>query len=82
MIEVGEQGNLSLLGNLSVAGTLDLNNGGTINLANNATATQKPETRKRATEDTTQQTIDKAGPPAREGKQDRAMAECRNHVRA
>ncbi len=38
LIEVGEQGNLSLLGNLAVAGTLDLNNGATINLANNATA--------------------------------------------
>ncbi|MBT4891336.1 MAG: LamG domain-containing protein, partial [Gammaproteobacteria bacterium] len=38
LIEVGEQGNLSLGGNLAVAGTLDLNDGATINLANNATA--------------------------------------------
>jgi len=38
LIEVGEQGNLSLQGNLTVAGTLDLNDGATINLANNATA--------------------------------------------
>ena len=38
LIEVGEQGNLSLQGNLAVAGTLDLNDGATINLANNATA--------------------------------------------
>ena len=38
LIEVGEQGNLSLLGNLAVAGTLDLNDGANLNLANNATA--------------------------------------------
>ena len=38
LIEVGEQGNLSLQGNLTVAGTLDLNDGATINLADNATA--------------------------------------------
>ena len=38
LIEVGEQGNLSLQGNLTVAGTLDLNDGANLNLAGNATA--------------------------------------------
>jgi hypothetical protein len=38
VIRAGWQGNLSLQGNLAVAGTLDLNDGATINVANNATA--------------------------------------------